>query len=136
MFLNLMLSSIIFVQNHWFNLFLLYFKQNLDSYLLNITTCTPLAPRSKNMWASFRLFCQHNLLSFVDQYFVKCLQSFFSQNSKWACSNESLSLNMCKDQELSTTPVLASVDRYIVIVMNIEVEVEVWSDLDSTLLSS
>ena len=60
--------------------FIIFFSFN--NYLLILPLTHSLAPSSQ-ICRLFRIFfCQHKLLSFVDQYVFTCLHAFISQNSK------------------------------------------------------
>ena len=56
-----------FVEKYQFNVILSCFKQILDNYMFNISTCTLLAPSSKICRLFLKKNCQHKLLGFVDQ---------------------------------------------------------------------
>ena len=84
-------------RKHQFNVILLCFKQILDNYMFNISTCALLAPSSKICRLFLEFFCQHKLLALVDQcFFFQMFRIFPSQNANLVYSFESLSLNICR----------------------------------------
>jgi hypothetical protein len=59
-------------------------------------------------------FCQHTLLAFVHQYVSKWLWIFFFHKIQtWYIILNDFHLNLCKDQELSTSPCLHPLLKWI-----------------------
>ena len=69
-----------------------YFKQSLDNYVLNVPTCTQLAPSSKIGRLGFIIFININCLALLINVFLKCLWFFLRHDSKLLYSFKSLSL--------------------------------------------
>ena len=67
--ISLRASSQNFVENHQFNIIILYFKQILDNHLFNMITYLPRLLQYVDF--SWNLFCHHTLLGFVNHYVFK-----------------------------------------------------------------
>ena len=78
--INLRASLQSFVGKHQFNVILSCFKQLLENYVVNISTCTLLALSSTYVNFSWKTFGQHKLLGFVDQCVFSNVHDFFLHN--------------------------------------------------------
>ena len=73
-------SSQNFVENHKYNVILLYCKQILDIHLFNITY---LHHPLKYAYFSWDICCHHNLMGFVDQCGFKYITIFVNLGIFW-----------------------------------------------------
>ena len=84
----------------------IWFYHILDKFLTITCSMSPIALSSNICIFSWDCLCQHKLLGFVEQLFLKCLWSSFHKIQSYYIILNHFHLNMCEDQGISTLPCL------------------------------